>query len=82
MATCQICTREMKLAQGCAAKHIIIDGKRFERSTEHYNEPAGICYDCCATHGQIHHYGCDVERCPACGLQLMSCGCVVTDVIQ
>lgn len=33
------------------------------------------CHDCAAKEGQLHVYGCDVERCPACGHQLISCDC-------
>ena len=34
-----------------------------------------ICHDCGVKEGQIHNYGCDYERCPFCGGQLMGCSC-------
>ena len=33
------------------------------------------CGDCKTPLGGFHHPGCDVERCPACGLQAISCDC-------
>lgn len=32
-----------------------------------------ICHDCNAPKGGFHHAGCDVERCPKCGLQAIGC---------
>jgi hypothetical protein len=40
---------------------------------EHNNLP---CHDCCAILGEYHVPGCDVERCPNCCGQLISCSCV------
>jgi len=33
------------------------------------------CHDCGARCGQLHVLGCDMERCPACRGQLISCRC-------
>ena len=37
-----------------------------------YDEP---CHDCGVTFKQYHHWGCDIEKCPACGGQLTDCDC-------
>jgi len=33
----------------------------------------GRCPDCGAKPGHYHHIGCDMERCPVCGTQLIGC---------
>jgi len=35
------------------------------------------CHDCGAKEGEIHELGCDMERCPKCGNQLISCSCFI-----
>lgn len=35
-----------------------------------------ICGDCGVLEGQIHEFGCDMERCPFCGNQLIICQCI------
>jgi hypothetical protein len=37
--------------------------------------PDGHCHDCSVVPGQLHAYGCDAERCPACRGQALSCDC-------
>jgi len=33
------------------------------------------CHDCSVGFNQLHHPGCDIEECPMCGAQALSCGC-------
>ena len=54
-------------------------GKKYGRwsiwwsSTEYWNEHN--CGDCGSPVGGTHYFGCDVERCPICNGQLISCDC-------
>ena len=36
------------------------------------------CHDCKAKVHEEHFLGCDAERCPCCGGQIISCGCHIT----
>jgi hypothetical protein len=36
-------------------------------------DPDYVCNDCNAGFGQPHHPGCDTERCPSCGGQMLGC---------
>jgi len=37
------------------------------------------CHDCAAIKGQLHIPGCDVEECPNCHEQALSCDCDLGD---
>ena len=38
-------------------------------------DPDHRCHDCAAEIGTVHHFGCDMEECPLCGGQMISCNC-------
>lgn len=84
MATCKVCLREMTDPDTitCTASILIVadqDGfirERFWRNSSYFDE-GERCHDCQILNiaGNYHHWGCDMERCPKCGLQLISCDC-------
>ncbi len=41
-----------------------------------FKEEDKRCHDCNIKNHGKHHPGCDMEECPRCGGQLISCGCL------
>ena len=78
MGICSLCNQEMSIVDTCVLNLQIKfpDGSELPSSTEHFNEESGRCHDCHIKHGGHHHPGCDVERCPKFGGQLISCHCL------
>ena len=77
MAKCRVCGKEMLRANGCEIAFVFCNEKKYLRETveEYQADDKGRCYDCGAKVGFFHHWGCDQERCPRCGRQLLSCNC-------
>jgi phosphoribosyl 1,2-cyclic phosphodiesterase len=68
----------MKKRNPATKRKIQINGKTYERDTEYFDRNTR-CHDCGIENkkGNCHHYGCDMERCPKCKGQLISCACKV-----
>lgn len=80
MAQCRWCGRDMELERTatCRGNKTV----RFADGRELRTVPCtedecrnGRCTDCNVAVGGRHHPGCDREKCPACGGQLISCDC-------
>lgn len=84
MAICPVCEKEMRTTSGCSLKRLHAIGgeavKRLKVGEEDRGfTPGSRCGDCGARYGYYHHLGCDLEDCPICGNQLISCDCRFTE---
>jgi hypothetical protein len=82
---CEACGQIMNPGVGCTLASIGIAGQ--ERARLPFGTEQGFaegtferpCHDCNAVAGQLHHAICDMEQCPGCGGQLISCDCEIED---
>lgn len=76
-ATCEDCQRVMDPGVGCTMTHVskgrnasLVKRVFMGEEADDWGE---ICHDCNAGQGTPHHAGCDGERCPECGGQMIGC---------
>jgi hypothetical protein len=79
MAVCRWCEQEMTTASSCTVGVFHIEGRPVQMIA-FGSEPGPPtlclrCGDCGVVRGGHHHLGCDVQRCPLCRGQMMTCGC-------
>ena len=79
---CHTCNQDMALGDGCtvtAAKMggLVFDRIRYGAEVGEWGASASYqrCHDCGVEAGGVHHDGCDMECCPFCGDQFISCDC-------
>jgi hypothetical protein len=74
-----------KIIEAQAIQSYMIEGQRYERirygaEAENWGADKGPCHDCGVIKGQYHVPSiCDVERCPPCEEQVISCDCRYED---
>lgn len=81
MTVCEYCRTEMIGSSTCVPIQIRMGAELFD-PIPYGSEPFGAdwspperCHDCDVVIGGIHHGGCDMEACPRCGRQLITCDC-------
>lgn len=84
MAVCEYCDQDMMRNVACTlvTYNDFPDGVERAR-TPYYDDPEypEHCRDCGTPRGQLHHPGCDVERCPRCKWQAISCECATSEEV-
>lgn len=79
MAVCAFCQGEMTDTISCSVTAFHLAGRHFALipygQETHWEARSPRCGDCGTPRGGWHHPGCDIQQCPACGWQMLSCEC-------
>ncbi len=79
MSVCHWCRLEMHIAASCTIDALHRRGRHIAM-IPYGEEPdwpvhSERCGDCGTKRGGFHHPGCDIQACPVCFGQMLSCGC-------
>jgi hypothetical protein len=81
IALCSFCGEKMEDGGSCSQEAVVIGDSvytpiRWGREKRYpFSVLSARCGDCAVRKGGVHHHGCDLEECPACRGQAISCGC-------
>ena len=79
MAICLDCDQEMQTGASCTVSTLHLAGAPVPVPRHGADGAPGPrdrrCDDCGVEPGGLHHLGCDLQPCPSCHRQLLSCGC-------
>ncbi len=77
MAICDSCKLDMSdpTTTTCLDVDVEFPGGESMKAVPYEPQLNVECHDCGVRPGGLHHPGCDVEECPKCHTQLISCGC-------
>lgn len=73
---CDYCGKRFSKSNSCKLTRVKIGGKIFDRGSNYFDSNT-MCHDCGILNkkGNVHHFGCDMERCPNCKDQFAFCSC-------
>lgn len=86
MAVCKDCNGEMLEVAGCEGTQRlrmklgngvsqVYERIPYQGTRDAFRVPNERCHDCGVERGRMHHRKCDMETCPRCLGQLISCEC-------
>ena len=78
MAMCTWCHQEMRTARTCTVGVFHVAGRPITMvafGREQWRPKPSRCGDCGVARDGWHHPGCDLQECPVCAGQMLSCGC-------
>lgn len=82
MANCDLCNQDMLSGASCSVEVLHTAGVAYPLVPHRAGRARSNCGDCGVEPGGFHHLGCDLQRCPRCGGQLISCGCCRWDELR